>query len=190
LKALGIAGALIGFWIFFDFVRFRPLAQSSISNQSPMVIQDSAIPGSMAMHHDTDMDSNPDFKALSDQEWKSRLSAEEYRVLRRQGTERPYSGQYESYWEAGTYVCKGCGTELFRSQTKFDAGCGWPSFYEGIAPERIREIKDYSHGMIRIEVRCACCDGHLGHVFDDGPRPTGLRYCINSVSLGFKKVEP
>ena len=122
-------------------------------------------------------------------EWKKVLTPEEYRVLREKGTERPYVGEYDQHWEAGVYVCKGCGTELFTSATKFDAGCGWPSFYEGIDKSRITETIDLSHGMRRIEVTCTKCGGHLGHVFPDGPKPTGMRYCINSVSLGFQKKE-
>jgi len=128
-----------------------------------------------------------DFVNLSDKEWAERLKPEEYRVLRQHGTERPYTGQYDQHWEAGTYVCKGCGADLFTSNTKFDAGCGWPSFYEGIDKSKITEVADKSFGMTRIEVRCANCGGHLGHVFNDGPKPTGMRYCINSVSLGFVK---
>ncbi|MDP2187536.1 MAG: peptide-methionine (R)-S-oxide reductase MsrB [Sphingobacteriaceae bacterium] len=129
----------------------------------------------------------PNFLNLSDEEWAKRLKPEEYRVLRQHGTERPYTGEYDQHWEAGTYVCKGCGADLFTSNTKFDAGCGWPSFYEGIDKSKIKEVLDKSFGMTRVEVRCARCDGHLGHVFNDGPQPTGMRYCINSVSLGFVK---
>lgn len=124
----------------------------------------------------------------TEEEWKQRLTPEEYRVLRQKGTERPFSSPFEQVWDSGTYVCKGCGNELFRSETKFDAGCGWPSFYEAIDKSKVKEIVDYSHNMIRTEVVCARCDGHLGHVFNDGyGQPTGLRYCINGVSLGFRK---
>ena len=126
----------------------------------------------------------------SEEEWLQELGEEAYRVLRQKGTERPFSGEYEKYWEPGVYVCKGCGTELFRSETKFDAGCGWPSFYEAMDKSHVIEKTDKSHGMIRTEVLCANCGGHLGHVFDDGyVTPTGMRYCINSVSLGFKKKD-
>ncbi len=124
----------------------------------------------------------------TDEEWLSELGEEAYRVLRLKGTERPHSGQYDRFWEAGIYVCRGCNQELFTSETKFDAGCGWPSFYSSIDKSKITEKTDKSHGMIRTEVLCANCGGHLGHVFTDGfGTPTGLRYCINSVSLGFRK---
>ncbi len=124
----------------------------------------------------------------SDAEWREQLGDAAYRVLREKGTERPFSSPYEQFWDSGTYVCKGCGIELFHSSTKFDAGCGWPSFYAAIDKKNIREIPDYSLGMARTEVVCASCGGHLGHVFPDGyEQPTGLRYCINGVSLGFVK---
>jgi peptide-methionine (R)-S-oxide reductase len=124
----------------------------------------------------------------SDAEWREQLGDAAYRVLREKGTERPFSSPYEQFWDSGIYVCKGCGIELFHSRTKFDAGCGWPSFYAAIDKKNIREIADYSLGMVRTEVVCASCGGHLGHVFPDGyGQPTGLRYCINGVSLGFVK---
>ncbi len=126
----------------------------------------------------------------SDEEWRAQLGEAAYRVLREKGTERPFTSEYETFWDSGTYVCKGCGQELFHSETKFDAGCGWPSFYQSIDKSRIKEILDTSHGMTRTEVVCSRCGGHLGHVFNDGyNQPTGLRYCINGVSLGFRKKE-
>ena len=139
---------------------------------------------------DTTMNNDKDsFKVQkTNEEWKKTLSPEQYRVLREKGTERAFSGEYETHWDTGVYVCKACGAELFRSTTKFDAHCGWPSFYESVDKSAVKEIRDVSHGMVRTEVVCARCGGHLGHVFDDGPRDkTGLRYCINSVSLGFEK---
>lgn len=122
--------------------------------------------------------------------WKEKLTPEQYRVLREKGTERPFTGEFLNHKKDGTYTCAGCGNELFSSETKFDSGCGWPSFYDVLENGNVKEIRDTSHGMIRTEVVCANCEGHLGHVFEDGPREkTGLRYCINSVSVGFKEQD-
>jgi peptide-methionine (R)-S-oxide reductase len=119
----------------------------------------------------------------TEEEWRRTLTPEQYRVAREKGTERPYTGEYYASHERGTYLCAACGNELFTSEAKYDSGCGWPSFYEPSADDNVKTQLDTSHGMIRTEVLCAACDSHLGHVFEDGPRPTGLRYCINSVVL-------
>ena len=123
----------------------------------------------------------------SEQEWKKKLAAEQYHVLREKGTEPAFAGKYVHNEESGIYACAACGAELFSSSTKFDSGTGWPSFSEPKNKENIELKKDFSHGMIRMEVLCKKCGSHLGHVFDDGPTPTGQRFCMNSCALDFKK---
>ena len=125
----------------------------------------------------------------TEQEWRSDLTPEQYHVLREKGTERAFTGEYDHVFEPGTYHCAGCGAELFSSDAKYDSGCGWPAFSAPASQEAIDEETDTTYGMVRTEVLCSACGGHLGHVFPDGPAPTGLRYCINSAALELEEEE-
>lgn len=133
--------------------------------------------------------SNDKKLTIAEEEWKKILTPEVYYVARQKGTERPWTSKYEKHSEIGTYYCAVCGNALFKSDTKFESGCGWPSFYQTINKGAIIYTPDHSHGMTRTEVQCGKCKSHLGHVFDDGPPPTGLRYCINGVVLDFEKAQ-
>lgn len=136
------------------------------------------------------MNESEDRIEKSDEEWRKTLTPEQYAVLRKAGTERAFTGEYWNHKADGSYVCAGCGATLFTSDTKFDSGCGWPSFFDAVEDSKIIQREDNSHGMRRVEVLCRRCGGHLGHLFDDGPRDkTGLRYCINSVSIDFQPKE-
>lgn len=123
----------------------------------------------------------------SEDQWRGQLDSHTFKIARMGGTERPFTGKYYAHKETGKYHCVCCGQELFSSVEKYDSGCGWPSFWQPSAEDGVVTLEDRSHGMVRLEVRCSGCDAHLGHVFEDGPKPTGLRYCINSASLDFKK---
>ena len=166
--------------------RSAPNVDKTASGQDPTSLQPVAKTKSEVQHDPPEtLRMNTEKTTLTDAEWRQRLTPEQYRVLRRKGTERPYTGEYWNSMDAGLYRCVGCGSKLFISDAKFVSHCGWPSFFEPVRPDALTYRRDTSAGMVRTEVLCSQCGGHLGHVFEDGPPPTGLRFCINSVALQF-----
>lgn len=173
---------VIGTLVFAGFLGY--LGINLNFNSSDNTITNNYSEGDSLKNKDKEMDNKV---VKSEEEWKKSLTTEQYRVLREKGTERAFTGEYWDHFEEGVYKCAGCGAELFSSDTKFDSHCGWPSYFSPLAGDRVVYKEDKSFGMVRTEVLCAKCGGHLGHVFEDGPDPTGLRYCINSVSILFEK---
>jgi len=170
----------------------RPDAPSEQQNKAPSAKEKRQVsePDTRSDRASPQAAEEVDWKKISDAEWRKRLTPEQYRVTRRKGTERPFTGKYWNTKTEGTYRCVACGLELFSSEAKFDAHCGWPSFFEPIEKGTVETAPDFSHFMRRTEVLCPRCGAHLGHVFPDGPKPTGLRYCINSASLKLEEAKP